>query len=51
LKAKENVEWFVNGEFLGEGKENIFVPKESGVYTITAKNKKLKESIDIFISD
>jgi penicillin-binding protein 1C len=51
LKAKENVEWFVNGQFLGEGKENIFVPKENGVYTITAKNKNLKESINVFVSD
>lgn len=36
LKAKENVKWFSNKEFLGEGKNTIFIPSQPGQYQIKA---------------
>jgi len=38
LKAKGTVRWFVNGEFLGEGQRNIFVPQAAKQYKIKAEN-------------
>jgi len=49
LKAKENVDWFLNGELIGKGKENVFIPQEEGVYQIIAAKGNLKEKINIFI--
>jgi penicillin-binding protein 1C len=52
LKAKENVNWFINEEFLGEGIDNIFTPLAIGPYQIMAEtpNKK-KEVVTIWISE
>lgn len=39
LKASQSVNWFVNGKFLGESEEKIFLPQETGQYKIRAENK------------
>jgi penicillin-binding protein 1C len=49
LKAKESVDWFLNGKLIGKGKENIFFPQEEGIYQIIAEKGNLKEKINIFI--
>jgi penicillin-binding protein 1C len=49
LRAKENVEWFLNGEIFAEGKEVVFQPKKPGQYNIRAKNSSNFEEIDIFL--
>jgi penicillin-binding protein 1C len=49
LKAKENVDWFLNGELIGKGKENIFVPQEEGVYQIIAAKGNFQEKVKIFV--
>lgn len=36
LRGKEILDWFVNGEFLGQGVSQIFIPKSSGSYQIKA---------------
>lgn len=52
LRAKEEVEWFSqfsqentasNEEFLGKGKELIFVPNQAGKYQLRAKTQQGKE--------
>ena len=52
LKAKENVYWFINEEFLGQGIDNIFIPSAIGYYKIMAEtpNKK-KEVVTIWIGE
>lgn len=52
LEAKENVRWFINDEFLGEGQDNIFSPKEIGTYQIEAQSPSdFKEMVEILISE
>jgi len=36
LQAKENVSWFINQEFFGQGERKIFTPQRSGQYQIRA---------------
>jgi len=51
LKAKENVKWFVNGEFLREGQNNIFVPLKAGQYKIKAESPNgFQETVTILIN-
>jgi penicillin-binding protein 1C len=52
LKSKENVKWFVNGDFLGQGEEVIFVPAKEGIYQIEAKSQNgLEEKINILVNE
>ena len=38
LKAREEVEWFVNGQYLAKGKESFFIPQDIGSYQIEARS-------------
>jgi membrane carboxypeptidase/penicillin-binding protein PbpC len=49
LKAKEEVNWFINGEFFSQGKEVIFLPPKPGNYKIKAQNFSQNEVIEIFL--
>ncbi len=50
LKAKENVSWFVNKEFLGKNTNQIFAPQKPGNYQIEAVNDNgLEETIIIWV--
>lgn len=51
LQAKENVEWYVNDQFLNEGVEQIFSPQKIGLYKIKAKNQNgLEESVVVSVN-
>jgi membrane carboxypeptidase/penicillin-binding protein PbpC len=51
LKAKQNVKWFVNKEFLDEGQTIIFTPRETGQYQIKAESPNgSQETITIYIN-
>jgi len=50
LEAKENVRWFINGEFLNEGERVIFIPQKPGQYQIKAEgSNEAGETITIYI--
>ena len=50
LKSREKVRWFINGKFLEESKNSIFIPKKEGNYQIKAVSSNgLKELISIQI--
>lgn len=52
LEAKESVKWFVNGEFLGEGKSQIFMPKKTGENQIKADDfNGNEEKVTIYIQE
>ncbi|OIO45625.1 MAG: hypothetical protein COY72_01030 [Candidatus Nealsonbacteria bacterium CG_4_10_14_0_8_um_filter_35_10] len=51
LKSKENVKWFVNGDFIGQGEENIFVPRKEGSYQIEAEFNGLRETVNIWVNE
>jgi len=52
LKAKENVKWFINDEFLTEEKNAIFTPLASGQYRIKVEGLGAsQETIFIWITD
>lgn len=52
LEAKETAKWFINGEFLGAGENQIFIPEKTGEYKIIAEGLSGKsESITIYIFD
>ncbi|OGJ49788.1 hypothetical protein A2335_05110 [Candidatus Peregrinibacteria bacterium RIFOXYB2_FULL_32_7] len=50
LKASENIEWFVNGEFLGQGKEMIWEPEDYGIFKIKGNNEEVSEEISVLIN-
>jgi membrane carboxypeptidase/penicillin-binding protein PbpC len=50
LKARENVEWFINDQFLGQGEEIVFSPQKPGNYQIRAKNASQEEKINISLT-
>ncbi len=50
LTAKEDVEWFANGNFIGIGRERFFMPQEPGFYEIKAKSEKMEEKVRILIN-
>jgi penicillin-binding protein 1C len=50
LEAKEKVFWLINGRLIGEGRNQIFVPKQADVYQIKAQSfNGLEEKITIFV--
>ena len=50
LRAKESVWWYVNDNFLNEGKEVVFDIENSGVYKIKALGENGKEEfVEIFV--
>jgi membrane carboxypeptidase/penicillin-binding protein PbpC len=49
LKAKESVDWFLNGKLSSTGKENVFVPQKEGIYQIMAVKGDVKEKVKIFV--
>jgi len=50
LEAKENVGWFINGEFLNEGERVIFIPQKPDQYQIKAEGpNNTEEEITIYI--
>ena len=52
LKSKENVKWFVNGDFLGQGEEVIFVPVKEGLYQVGAESQNgFEEEINILVNE
>ena len=52
LEAKENVKWFTNEEFLGEGKSQIFIPQKIGANQIKAEGfNSIRETITIYIQE
>lgn len=51
LKSKENVKWFVNGDFIGQGEENIFLPQKEGSYQIEAEFNGLRETVNIWVNE
>jgi len=52
LEAKENVKWFTNEEFLGEGKSQIFIPQKIGANQIKAEGfNGIRETITIYIQE
>ena len=52
LKAKEAVKWFINGEFLGESQDYIFIPQGVGQYQIKAGGADdSQEIINIYIAE
>lgn len=52
LEAEENVKWFVDGNLIGEGKTNVFLPERAGFYQIEARALNgTKEKIKIFINE
>jgi len=52
LEAKENVKWFTNEEFLGEGKSQIFIPQKIGVNQIKAEDfNGNEEKVTIYIQE
>lgn len=52
LKAREDVNWFINEEFWAKGKNVIFTPRKLGVYQIKAVSPNgSQEMINILIND
>lgn len=52
FKAKESLEWYINGNYFGEGENIIYSPKASGEITVAAKTKDGKEEeINIYIQE
>jgi len=49
LRAKNRVNWFVNDEFIGSGKEQFFSPKKEGCYKIKAKSIFRQEIVTICV--
>jgi membrane carboxypeptidase/penicillin-binding protein PbpC len=47
LKASNQVDWYVNGQKVGQGKEVVFTPKKTGRYKIKATGKEKQEEIEI----
>lgn len=51
LEAKEEVDWFINENYIGAWQKDIFIPKEEGVYNIEAVSKQgTAEKISIIIT-
>jgi membrane carboxypeptidase/penicillin-binding protein PbpC len=51
LRAKETVSWFVDNEFLTQGKEAIFAPDRSGAYQILARSSDQSEAVTIVVDN
>ena len=49
LKAREEVDWFVDGALLGTGKEISFYPKRTGTISIEAKTVSRSQNIHILL--
>ena len=51
LKAKENVKWFINNEFLNQGENAVFSPNKIGQYKIKAESfNGFQEIVIIYIN-
>lgn len=52
LRARQEADWFINGELLGHGQEQIFTPKSIGQYQIKAQSPAgQSEEITIFLNE
>ena len=51
LKSKENVKWFVNGKFIGEREENVFLPEKEGFYQIRAEFNGFQETVNVWVNE
>lgn len=51
LKARDETEWLVNGEPVGNGRETIFQPQTTGKYKIESITEDKKEEVIIYIEN
>ncbi|WGS65643.1 Ig-like domain-containing protein [Marinitoga aeolica] len=48
-KYETTIEWYANGEYLGEGNEFNFTPEESGKYEIKAIADNIEKTVEIYV--